>query len=145
MSPEQARGRQVGARTDIFSFGVMLYEMLAGKPPFEGENAMDVIGSMLNKEPVPLSQQTPDVPREIERIINKALRKDREERYQTARDLLIDLKDSKQELEFQNKLDRTASPNLKEADTQVFKPTTSDVAHTTSSAEYVVSEIKDRF
>ena len=74
MSPEQARGQTVDARTDIFSFGVMLYEMLAGKPPFEGENAMDVISSILNKEPVPLSRQTPEVPHEIERIIIRTLR-----------------------------------------------------------------------
>ncbi len=142
MSPEQARGNQVDARTDIFSFGIMLYEMLAGKMPFDGENAMDVIGSILNKEPVPLSRQMPEVPREIERIINKALRKDREERYQTAKDLLIDLKDVKQDLEFQNKLERTASPNREEARTQIFNAATSNAGHTTSSAEYVVNEIK---
>jgi Tol biopolymer transport system component/predicted Ser/Thr protein kinase len=109
MSPEQARGSQVDTRTDIFSFGVMLYEMLAGRPPFVGENAIETIGSILNKEPVPLSRQMPDVPHEIERIINKALRKDREERYQTAKDLLIDLKDVKQDLEFQDKLERSTS------------------------------------
>ncbi|MBA4184904.1 MAG: protein kinase, partial [Acidobacteria bacterium] len=105
MSPEQARGKQIDARTDIFSFGVMLYEMLAGKPPFDGENAMDVIGSILNKEPVPVRRQMPEVPQEIERIINKALRKDREERYQTAKDFLSDLKEISQELTFKAKLE----------------------------------------
>jgi len=135
MSPEQARGQTVDARSDIFSFGVMLYELLAGKRPFEGENAMDVIGSILNKEPVPLSRQTPEVPHEIERIINKALRKDREERYQTAKDLLIDLKDVRQNLEFQSKLERTAAPDREEAKTQVFNTTTSDIdSHQASSA-----------
>jgi Tol biopolymer transport system component len=109
MSPEQARGSVVDSRTDIFSFGIMLYEMLAGRPPFVGENAIETIGSILNKEPVPLSRQMPDVPHEIERIINKALRKDREERYQTAKDLLIDLRDVKQDLEFQDKLERSTS------------------------------------
>ena len=101
-----------------------------------------IIGSILNKEPVPLSRQTPEVPHEIERIVNKALRKDREERYQTAKDLLIDLKDVKQDLEFQKKLERTAAPDREEAKTQVVNATTSDASHTTSSAEYVVSEIK---
>jgi len=142
MSPEQARGKEVDARTDIFSFGVMLYEMIGGKQPFEGENAMDIIGSILNKEPAALHQLMPDVPPDIERIINKALRKDREERYQTVKDLLIDLKDARQDLEFQNKLERTASPNREETKTQVFNATTADAAHTTSSAEYIATEIK---
>jgi len=143
MSPEQARGKEVDARTDIFSFGVVLYEMLSGKKPFEGENAMDVISSILKNEPIPLSRLKPDAPHDLERIINKSLRKDREERYQTAKDLLIDLKDVRQELEFQNKLERTAPPNREEAKTQAFSTTTKDAApDTTSSAEYVVNEIR---
>ncbi len=142
MSPEQARGKPVDARSDIFSFGVVLYEMLSAKPPFEGENAMDVIGSILNKEPVPIQQLIPEVPQEVGRIINKTLKKDCEERYQTAKDLLIDLKDARQNLEFQNKLEQTAQPNREESKTQILGATTSDVAHTTSSAEYVANEIK---
>ena len=142
MSPEQARGKDIDARSDIFSFGVVLYEMLSGKQPFEGENALDVIGSILNKEPVPIQQLLPEVSQEIGRIISKTLKKDREERYQTAKDLLIDLKDVKQDLEIQNKPERTVAPNREESKTQIFNATTSDAAHTTSSAEYVVSEIK---
>ncbi len=142
MSPEQARGKDIDARSDIFSFGVVLYEMLAGKQPFEGENALDVIGSILNKETVPIQRLIPEVPQEIGRIISKTLRKDREERYQTAKDLLIDLKDVRQDLEIQNKMGRTASPQREESKTQILSATTSGVAHTTSSAEYVVSEIK---
>jgi len=106
MSPEQARGLSVDARSDIFSFGLVLYEMLSGKRAFAGENAMDVITSILQKEPVPLSRLMPDVPHEIERIVGKALRKDCDERYQTAKDLLIDLKGARQELEFEAKLER---------------------------------------
>jgi len=137
MSPEQARGNAIDARTDIFSFGVVLYEMLAGEAPFKGENALDVIGAVLNKEPPPLSQLLSDVPTEIERIINKSLRKNRDERYQTAKDLLLDLKESKQDLEFRNKFERTNPTRLNErAESTINSP------HTTSSAEYIVSGIR---
>ena len=142
MSPEQARGKNIDARTDIFSFGIVLYEMLTGRQPFEGESAMDVIGSVLNKEPVPIQQLFPEVPQEIRRIISKTLKKDREERYQTAKDLLIDLKDVKQDLAIQNKLERTSEPKREERETQILSATTADVVHTTSSAEYVANEIK---
>ena len=104
MSPEQARGQEVDARSDIFSLGVVLYEMLAGRAPFGGVNALDVIGAILNQEPAPLRQHAPGTPRELENIVSRALRKDREERYQHVKDLLIDLKNLKQELEFEAKL-----------------------------------------
>jgi len=139
MSPEQACGRAVDARSDIFSFGVVLYEMLCGKHPFEGENAIETIGSILNKEPAPLSET--GIPRELRHIAEKCLRKDCEDRYQTAEGLLTDLKDVRQELEFQNKLERTAS-NREEEQTQILSATTSDAAQTTSSAEYVIGEVK---
>jgi Tol biopolymer transport system component len=134
MSPEQARGSEVDSRTDIFSFGVMLYEMLAGRPPFAGENAIETIGSILHKEPVPLNRQMPEVPHEIERIINKALRKDREERYQTAKDLLIDLKDVKQDLEFQDKLERSTSPDASREEASLKGGEQATVASTDESA-----------
>ena len=82
--------------------------MLTGRKPFEGETAMDVIGAILHKEPVPIRQLMPELPSEIERIINKLLRKDANERYQTVKDVLIDLKDVRKELEFQDKLKVTA-------------------------------------
>src|SRR5947209_10994110 len=104
MSPEQARGLGVDARSDIFSLGVVLYEMIAARPPFDGDTISDVIATLLKEEPPPLSQYAPDVPVELEWIVKKALAKDREERYQTARELQIDLKRLKQELELQAKL-----------------------------------------
>lgn len=144
MSPEQARGKDTDARSDIFSFGVVLYEMVTGKQPFEGESAIDTISSIIHKDSVPLSQLTPDIPRELQHIVEKCLRKDPEERYQTAKDLLIDLKNLKQDLEFQNKLERTVSPNREQSGTQIISATTSAALHTTSSAEYIASKIKQR-
>ena len=91
MSPEQVRGREVDQRTDIWSLGVMLYEMVAGRCPFAGESRSDVIVAILDREPAPMTRFDADVPSELQRIVGKALRKDRDERYQSTRDLLLDL------------------------------------------------------
>lgn len=141
MSPEQAQGKPIDARSDIFSFGVVLYEMLSGKQPFEGESAMDVIGRILHKEPIPLNQLLPEIPAELEQIIDKALCKNCRERYQTAKDLLNDLKEFKQELDFQSKLERISSAPNKETEgqTQIFKSATDENTRTTYEMAYANS------
>jgi eukaryotic-like serine/threonine-protein kinase len=110
MSPEQARGIEVDARSDIFSLEAVIYELVTGRAAFEGETASDIIAEILKVEPPPPVEFAPEVPHELGRMIGKALRKDRETRYQTARDLLIDLQDFKKEAEFQAKLQSSARP-----------------------------------
>ena len=99
MSPEQVRGESLDARSDIFSFGAMLYEMITNHQPFTAESAAMTILAIVTKEPAPLARYSRDVPAELERIVSKALRKDRCERYQTTTDLLIDLTSLKHHLE----------------------------------------------
>jgi len=120
MSPEQARGLEVDARTDIFSFGVLIYEMIAGRLPFEGSNTNEILASILSdKEPSPLARYAREVPAELERIVSKALRKDREQRYQTARDLLIDLHSLKDRLQFEAELERSAPTEMRASKAEI--------------------------
>jgi eukaryotic-like serine/threonine-protein kinase len=132
MSPEQAKGIYLDARTDLWSLGVVLYEMIAGRGPFVGDTAADSISLILQQDPAPLTRYAPETPSELERIIKKALTKDREERYQTAKDLLIDLRSLKRRLEVDAELNRSIS---------TASATVNSTA-SASSAEYIFSGIK---
>ena len=113
MSPEQARGLAVDPRTDIFSFGVVLYEMVTGTVPFAGSTSSEVLASILSdKEPAPMARFSRDVPAELERIVAKMLRRAPESRYQSMKDLFLDLQSLKQQLEFEEKLGRSSGSKL---------------------------------
>ena len=155
MSPEQARGLAVDARSDIFSLGTVIYEMVAGRVPFEGATTSDVIVSILEREPAPFSRFAPEVPDELERIVKKALAKDQEGRYQLVKDLLIDLRNLKQEMELQGKQDAVRPAELKGAtpaglgvsvntDEQLITRSTGaeEVAPTVPSAAFLAGKIK---
>jgi eukaryotic-like serine/threonine-protein kinase len=151
MSPEQARGLAVDERTDIWSLGVVIYEMVAARLPFEGETPSDVISMILQKEPPALTLLSDEATERVDEIVAKTLAKDREDRYQVAKDLFIDLRRLKQHLDFESEVERTLAPELRSS-TEAVRSTdsvlstvptrTADSQSSASSAGYIVSEIK---
>jgi serine/threonine protein kinase/Flp pilus assembly protein TadD len=153
MSPEQSIGKGIDHRTDIWSFGVLLYEMIAGCVPFPGKDIHRQIIAIQETEPAPLSQLVEGVPDRLEEIVTKCLAKDKHERYQTAKDLLIDLRNLRRKLDVDAEIERSVVPNLRSSSggaarantsgSQLNAATTSAAqTSTTSSAEYVVTGIK---
>jgi serine/threonine-protein kinase len=122
MSPEQARGQEVDARSDIWSLGCVLYEMLTRQQPFRGDTTTDVLANIIHREPPSILIRCPDAPAELERIIIRAVCKNKAERYQTPNELLADLKQLQKRLEFEAELERSSSPDKEtEAQTQIIR------------------------
>ena len=153
MSPEQARGKETDARSDVWSLGVVMYEMLTQRMPFAGETPNDSIAAILTQEPAPLDESTP---KELQRIVRKSLQKSADERYQGVKDLLLDVKNLKRELEFSEGLKRSrvsqttgssivSTGQVAEHATAMQSAavsTGSSMPQQRSSAEYIVGEIK---
>src|SRR5438876_241272 len=156
MSPEQAQGKvnEIDHRSDIFSFGCILYEALTRRKAFEGKDAIDSLNKIIREQPTPITNLNPDVPYDLQRIVRRCLAKDPEERYQTIKDVAIEIKEVRRDLQGRAGIDTTVPPastvgsTIHEgADAAHISATPTSLAPTPSSthpssAEYIVSGIK---
>jgi serine/threonine-protein kinase len=139
MSPEQAKGQQVDERTDIFSLGVVLYEMIAGRIPFAGDSKSETFANLINAEPHPLPDLATNASDEMKRIVARTLHKNKDERYQTMQAVLTDLKDLKEHLRRENKLERPSSSDSQKP-TAVLRATTDGPNKQTAEAPHGFSQ-----
>ena len=130
MSPEQAKGEKVDQRTDIFSLGAVIYELIAGRTPFQGNSMSETFANLIKIDPQPLSRYASNVQDELQRIVSKTLRKNKDDRYQTMKGLLADLKALREDLHFDERLERSHSSDDKNA-TAILPATTGNVSNRT--------------
>jgi serine/threonine protein kinase/Tfp pilus assembly protein PilF len=148
MSPEQAQGKtkQVDHRSDIFSFGCILYEAVTWQKAFVGEDAIDSLNKIVRESPPPISEFRPDAPNHLQRIVRRCLAKDPDDRYQTIKDVAIELRELRRELAGSADVDITAPPATSTGsrlDADRLKGQTASGATPASSAEYIVSGIRN--
>ena len=147
MSPEQAQGRtkEIDHRSDIFSFGCILFEAVTGRRAFEGKDAIDSLNKIIREPVAPISDFNPAAPADLQRVVRRCLAKDADERYQTIKDVAIELKEARREIAGSTGLNPTAPPPPSDgtaSSAQTSPPGVSTTGTRASSAEYFVSGIK---